>query len=101
MSHLSNKKILDVKPCICHVCQLSSRIRNFLDKLPSEIKVEGELLIENLRNEMEDDNTNLEALRLKIAGVWPNDHTGGKYYERINGELYEVHGIKVDENAEK
>lgn len=89
-----------MKDCNCHCCQLSHRIQSFLKSLPDDLRDEGTKLIGDMWAEMEDDSTNLGVLRSKVAGVWPRED-GENYYERIDGELFEVHGIKVNENAKK
>ena len=84
--------------CNCHTCQLSRRIKTFLGSLPDNLRQQGDRLIEDMWIELEVESTDLAVLRSKVAGVWPRED-GENYYERINGELFEVHGIKVNENA--
>jgi len=84
--------------CECHTCQTIDRIQLVLKKLPIELVGEVNKLISDLWDELESADTDLGVLRSKISGVWPRED-GENYYERIGDELYEVHGIKVNENA--
>lgn len=83
--------------CECRSCLLTKRIRNISEKLPIELRDEILKIYDELFGHWEENSTELGCLHAKLAGDWPRQNDE-KYYERIDGKLYEIYGVLVKEN---